>query len=289
MSIGKNIKSLRESRGLTQDELGKIIGVSGKTVSSWELETKTPRMGALQSLADFFQIKKSDIIEDDTNNIEADLYKTLSELCSQKGITAYRMCKDVGIQPSIMTDLKKGRRSSVKVETAQRIADYFEVSVAELLGNENIKTPGMPKNAYPVEDGDFVMMPILASVRAGYDGQAITEYSDEILPVADMAFKGYPKEECVVMRVSGDSMYPKLLDGDYVLVHTQTSVDSGSLAIVIYNGDEATIKQVRYISGEDWVELIPANPEFKPKRIEGADLEQCRIFGLVLGLIYRDM
>ena len=37
MSIGKNIKSLRESRGLTQDELGKIIGVSGKTVSSWEL------------------------------------------------------------------------------------------------------------------------------------------------------------------------------------------------------------------------------------------------------------
>lgn len=42
MSIGRNIKSLRESKGLTQDELGKIIGVSGKTVSSWELETKTP-------------------------------------------------------------------------------------------------------------------------------------------------------------------------------------------------------------------------------------------------------
>lgn len=69
MSIGKNIKSLRESKGLTQDELGKIIGVSGKTVSSWELETKTPRMGTMQRLADFFKIKKSDIIEDDNIDI----------------------------------------------------------------------------------------------------------------------------------------------------------------------------------------------------------------------------
>lgn len=70
MSIGKNIKSLRESKGLTQDELGKIIGVSGKTVSSWELETKTPRMGTMQRLADFFKVKKSDIIEDDNDNID---------------------------------------------------------------------------------------------------------------------------------------------------------------------------------------------------------------------------
>ena len=71
------------------------------------------------------------------------LYRSLERLCKQRGITAYRMCKDVGIQPSIMTDLKKGRRSSVKAETAQRIADYFHVSVAELLGSTNAeKIPG---------------------------------------------------------------------------------------------------------------------------------------------------
>ena len=69
------------------------------------------------------------------------LYRSLERLCKQRGITAYRMCKDVGIQPSIMTDLKKGRRSSVKAETAQRIADYFHVSVAELLGNTDVTPP----------------------------------------------------------------------------------------------------------------------------------------------------
>lgn len=48
----------------------------------------------------------------------ADLYHILAQLCNQHQITPYRMCKDTGIQPSVMTDLKKGRRQTVKAETA---------------------------------------------------------------------------------------------------------------------------------------------------------------------------
>lgn len=70
-----------------------------------------------------------------------DLYKRLAALCDERGISGYRMCKDVGIQPSIMTDLKMGRRSSVKAETADRIANYFGVSVGYLLGNEPKEKP----------------------------------------------------------------------------------------------------------------------------------------------------
>ena len=47
----------------------------------------------------------------------SNLYNRLQELCDEKGVSGYRMCKDVGIQPSIMTDLKMGRRASMKVET----------------------------------------------------------------------------------------------------------------------------------------------------------------------------
>lgn len=64
------------------------------------------------------------------------LYERLSALCQEHGISAYRMCKDTGIQPSIMTDLKMGRRQSLKAETAAKIAAYFGVSVDYLLGNE---------------------------------------------------------------------------------------------------------------------------------------------------------
>ena len=63
-SIGSNIKSLRESNNITQKELADAIGVTDKAVSTWELDIKTPRMGSIQRIADYFGVKKSDIIED---------------------------------------------------------------------------------------------------------------------------------------------------------------------------------------------------------------------------------
>ena len=64
MGISENIKYLRLTNDLTQDELGRIAGVSGKAVSTWEKGIKEPRMGALQKIADHFGISKSSIIED---------------------------------------------------------------------------------------------------------------------------------------------------------------------------------------------------------------------------------
>ena len=65
MSIGKQIKFLRESAGLNQVNLGKIIGVSDKAVSAWETDKKVPRMGKLQAIADYFGVPKSYIIDGD--------------------------------------------------------------------------------------------------------------------------------------------------------------------------------------------------------------------------------
>ena len=63
MSIGKNIKNLRLNHGLSQKELADIASVSNKTVSAWEQDRVVPRMGAIQKIADYFGILKSDIIE----------------------------------------------------------------------------------------------------------------------------------------------------------------------------------------------------------------------------------
>ncbi|WP_430482772.1 LexA family protein [Rossellomorea marisflavi] len=64
MTIGKNIKKLRQLHNLSQKELAEIAGVSDKAVSTWENEIKEPRMGVIQKIADHFGILKSDIIED---------------------------------------------------------------------------------------------------------------------------------------------------------------------------------------------------------------------------------
>lgn len=64
LSIAENIKRIRLEHGLSQAEFGKIAGVSDKAVSTWELGTKTPRMGAVEKIANYFGITKSAIVDD---------------------------------------------------------------------------------------------------------------------------------------------------------------------------------------------------------------------------------
>ena len=66
MSVGSNIKKLRNDNHLTQEELGKIANVSSMAVSQWENNRAVPRMGAVQLLADYFGVPKSVIIDDDS-------------------------------------------------------------------------------------------------------------------------------------------------------------------------------------------------------------------------------
>ena len=64
MSIADNIKRLREKHNMTQAEFGEIAGVSDKAVSTWENGTAEPRLGAIQKIAQHFNITKGSIIED---------------------------------------------------------------------------------------------------------------------------------------------------------------------------------------------------------------------------------
>ena len=73
-----------------------------------------------------------------------ELYSNIARLCEKQGISGYRLCKNVGIQPSIMTDLKSGRKTSLSAKTADKIAAYFGVSVGYLLGTEEEEQPAVP-------------------------------------------------------------------------------------------------------------------------------------------------
>ena len=64
------------------------------------------------------------------------LFDRIQSLCAEKGIRPGRLCNDLGISRSLMTDLKMGRKKTVNAETAQKIAGFFGVSVGYLLGQE---------------------------------------------------------------------------------------------------------------------------------------------------------
>lgn len=67
------------------------------------------------------------------------LYERITTLCEEKGVSRSRMCLDVGLSKSTMSDMKNGRTKSVSTATAQKIASYFGVSVDYLLGKEDKK------------------------------------------------------------------------------------------------------------------------------------------------------
>ena len=69
------------------------------------------------------------------------LYERIQELCKAKGVSASRMCLDLGLSKSTMSDIKNGRKKGVSTGTAKKIASYFNVSVGYLLGEEQKETP----------------------------------------------------------------------------------------------------------------------------------------------------
>lgn len=63
MTVGENIKRIRMQHDMTQEEMGKIAGVSAMAVSQWENDRAVPRMGAVQRIADYFGMKNGDVID----------------------------------------------------------------------------------------------------------------------------------------------------------------------------------------------------------------------------------
>ena len=153
-----------------------------------------------------------------------------------------------------------------------QIADHFRVSVDYLLGLENSKTDEM------------LMLPVLAGVRAGF-GAMETTMNGSYQEIPRSIIGNRRLDDLLVLEVEGDSMAPKFLDGDRVLVLKQTSVDSGDIAIVCYDDHEnGTIKKISYETGCDYVDLIPLNPKYMPVRVQNEQLEGMHVIGKVIYL-----
>ena len=69
------------------------------------------------------------------------LYERIQALCKKEGVSGSRMCLDLGLSKSTLSDLKHGRTKGMSTETAKKIASYFNVTVGYLLGEEEKEKP----------------------------------------------------------------------------------------------------------------------------------------------------
>lgn len=112
-----------------------------------------------------------------------------------------------------------------------------------------------------------VIIPVLGRVAAGIPLTA-SEYiiDTEEIPEA-MAADG----EYFGLQVKGDSMEPKISNGDVVIVRKQSDADDGDLVIALVNGDDAVVKRLKKY--KDGIALISNNPAYNPMYFSNAEIE----------------
>ena len=142
MSISKNLKELRIESGLSQAQLAERTGLSQSAIARWELGKTEPTASVIELLAEFFNISTETLLQGDvdilfTPNIQtatADSnMKNLKIFRKERGLTQTQVADAVGIGRQAYAYYEKGEREP-STETLCKLADFFGVTVDELLG-----------------------------------------------------------------------------------------------------------------------------------------------------------
>lgn len=204
------------------------------------------------------------------------LERILSTL-NQRGKSQKQFAEKIGIRPNVISEWKAGKTSTY-LKMIDTIADYLDVSVDYLLD----RTP-IPKGRIIKPKGDVatILIPVIGKVAAGYNALAQNDEDCEYIEtLASELLDGY---EYAWLKVTGDSMTPKIEDGDLVLIRLQEEVESGDIAVVIVDEEDGVIKRVKY--GTNKVTLISENSdEYPPRVFQGQDVSRVRIWGKAIDL-----
>lgn len=185
----------------------------------------------------------------------------IKEARKAAGLTQVELAKKTELSRSYIGDIEKDRYNP-SVSTLQLIAKATNAPLEALL----------PSTKPPKPAGRGVRIPVLGRVVAGIPIEAVEEILDyeEITP--ELAATG----EFFALQVKGSSMEPTLRDGDVVIVKKQPTVDSGDIAIVLVNGNDATVKEIK--ESPSGITLIGHNVAvYTPKFYSNREIEELPI------------
>jgi SOS-response transcriptional repressor LexA/DNA-binding XRE family transcriptional regulator len=131
--------------------------------------------------------------------------------------------------------------------------------------------------AIPFDPESIIMLPVYGKIAAGIPITANQENDFYPLDTRFISLNGYSQDDFFFLRVQGDSMEPGIFNKDLVLVRSQPAVETNEVAVILYNGEDATIKRVT-VAG-DKIVLNSDNKNYPPQIYNAVD---CRILGKVL-------
>lgn len=198
--------------------------------------------------------------------------KNLNSIMEECDRTPSDIVNLLGVSKSTVSSWRNGEKMP-RMDKIEALANYFGCLKSDLIEQKSLRAPEVTE--------DTVIFPVIGEIAAGYDYPAYEDWSGETVEIPKSYLHGCSRDDFFVLSVKGDSMYPQYMDGDKVLILKQSTMNrSGEIGAIIYDGDMATLKKIEYVDGEDWVKLIPINPEYTPKTIRNEDLEQCHVLGI---------
>lgn len=198
----------------------------------------------------------------------------LKRLRNREKLTQQQLADKLGLSRSTIGMYEKGVREP-DFETSELIADFFNVRLDFLLDRKN---PFIQPTPY--ENKTKFTIPVLGKVTAGIPIDAVEYIVDYEDISEEMAHNG----DYFGLQIKGDSMEPKFSEGDVVIVRKQSTIQSGEIAIILINGDEATIKKVMLFDGG--INLVPSNQAYEVMTFTNEQIEKLpvQILGKVVEL-----
>lgn len=195
------------------------------------------------------------------------------------GLTMLEVAKAVGVSEATVSRYESGDIKNMRRDRIEKYAKVLKVSPALIIGLEPEDQNTEP-NAIILPQKKIRMVPVFESVSAGMGAYA----DDRIVDYMPCFIKNDQEaENTICVNVCGDSMYPKIEDGDIIQVLKQDWAESGQIAVVLIDGEDAVVKKIEYTS--DTVKLISINPEWPPRTFTGSDRELLTILGVVKKVI----
>lgn len=199
----------------------------------------------------------------------------------EQDMTQEQLGKMLGLNKSTIQRYENGKIEKIKLPIISAMAKALNVSPDYLCGTTNQKKATNIEYAAPNVSEDYVSFPVIGEIAAGFDSIGIEDWAGDTIDVPLSYLKGHKYNDFFVLSVKGDSMYPLYHNGDKVLILKRDTLDySGQIGAVLYDDEYTTLKKVEYKTGEDWLTLVPINPNYQPTKIENEALEHCRIIGV---------
>lgn len=193
----------------------------------------------------------------------------IKELRRAKGISVDKLAEAIGKDRATIYRYESKAIEDMPTSILEPLAKALGTTPAYLMGWDDT-------NVSPLPLSNVFMRPLYDSVAAGFNRLA---QNTVVGYIPTQIMSPSEQEQYIWVNVVGDSMSPLIDDGSKVLIKLQESVDSGQIAIVLIDDEEAVVKRVVY--GEDWIELQSVNPYYPPRRFEGLEVRRIRVMGLV--------